>query len=135
VESYKEPTKYRAKTIGSSATDPYVSSSDHMSEEEVTRPMDRDRAKAAVQKGNECSSSHSKSSFAVGDMMSTMKKLSTAFAKTQLWKLWNKLKERSTANIDEEELQNHRVDLRLIEKYINFDQANEVEVEHEDENE
>jgi hypothetical protein len=37
--------------------------------------------------------------------------------------------------MDEKELQNHRVDLRLIEKYINFDQANEVEVEHEDENE
>jgi methionine synthase I (cobalamin-dependent) len=97
--------------------------------------MERDRAKVAARKGNECSSSHSKSSFVVGDMMSTVKKLSTAFAKTQLWELWNKLKERSTVNMDEKELQNHRVDLRLIEKYINFDQANEVEVEHEDEKE
>jgi hypothetical protein len=48
--------------------------------------MGRDRAKAVVQKGEgkEDSSNQSESSSAVSDMMSTLKKLSTLFAKAQL---------------------------------------------------
>jgi hypothetical protein len=37
-------------------------------------------------------------------MMSTMKKLSISFAMAQMWMQWNKFKERSTANMNEEEL-------------------------------
>jgi hypothetical protein len=41
---------------------------------------------------------------AMSGMMSTLKKLSTSFAKAQLWRQWNKLKEHSTVNMGEEEL-------------------------------
>jgi hypothetical protein len=43
----------------------------------------------------------------MGNMLSTLKKMNTTFAKVQLWKQWKKLKERSTADMDEEELKNH----------------------------
>jgi hypothetical protein len=46
--------------------------------------------------------------------MSTLKKLITSFAKTQLWKQWNKIKDRSTTNMDEKELETHCEALRLI---------------------
>jgi hypothetical protein len=75
----------------SSTTDPWVSSNDRTGEEEVTRPG---RAKAAVRKAKpkEGSSSQSESSVVVGDMMSTLKRLSISFDKAQLCKQWNKLK-------------------------------------------
>jgi hypothetical protein len=43
--------------------------------------------------------SQSVSSSVVGDMISPLKKLSTAFTKEQLWKQWNKFKEHSPTNI------------------------------------
>jgi hypothetical protein len=52
--------------------------------------------------------------YAVGDMMFTLKKLSTSFTKAELWKQWNKLKDHSTTNMDEEELKIHRETLQLI---------------------
>jgi hypothetical protein len=86
--------------------------------------MGQDRAKAATLngkgKGNEGSSSQSESSSAVGGMISTPQRLSISFAKAHLWKQWNKLKEHSTVYMDEEELENHRIALRLIEKDHNF---------------
>jgi hypothetical protein len=68
----------------------------------VTHPMGRDRAKAATWKGKgkEGSCSQSEPSFVVGGMMSTLKKINNPFAKARLWKQWNKLKERFTANMD-----------------------------------
>jgi hypothetical protein len=62
-------------------------------------------------------------------MMSTLKKLSTQFAKVQLW---NKLKERSTMDMDEEELQTHRESLKLIQKDLEFAQVNKAVVKDED---
>jgi hypothetical protein len=54
----------------------------------VTHPISRDRAKAVIQKGKgkgkEGSSSQSDHSFIVSGMISTLKKLSTSFAKAQL---------------------------------------------------
>jgi hypothetical protein len=47
-------------------------------------------------------------------MMFTLKKLSTSFTKAELWKQWNKLKDHSTTNMDEEELKIHRETLQLI---------------------
>jgi hypothetical protein len=56
-----------------------------MTEEEVTRPMGWDRAKMTAQKGKgnekKCSSSQSEYSSVVDGIMSTLKKLSTSFAK------------------------------------------------------
>jgi hypothetical protein len=56
----------------------------------VTHPISRDRAKAVIRKGKgkgkgkEGSSSQSDHSFVVSGMISTLKKLSTSFAKAQL---------------------------------------------------
>jgi hypothetical protein len=59
-------------------------------------------------KAKEGSSSQSESSATVGCMMSALMRLITSFAKVQLWKHWNKLKNCSTANMDDEELKIHR---------------------------
>jgi hypothetical protein len=58
----------------------------------------------------------------VSDIISTLKKLSTSFAKVQLWKQWRKLKDRSTANMHEEELETHREVVRLIQRDLQFAQ-------------
>jgi hypothetical protein len=130
-EAVRYQLKWRAKSASFSITDPWVSSSDCMSDEEVTRPMCRDRAKAATRKGKGMEGSCSQSEFfsAVGGMMSTLKKLITSFAKVRLWKQWNKLKDHSTANMDEEDLQTHREALKLIQKELQFAQTNEVVIE------
>jgi hypothetical protein len=75
--------KWRARSAGSSTTDPFLSSSDPATKEEVTHPIGRDRANAVVRKGKgkEGSSSQSEFSSVVGGIMSTLKKLSTSFAK------------------------------------------------------
>jgi hypothetical protein len=75
--------KWRARSATSSTMDPFFSSSVAATEEEVTRPIGQDRAKVAVrkEKGKEGSSSQSESSSTMGDMMSTLKKLSTSFTK------------------------------------------------------
>jgi hypothetical protein len=48
--------------------------------------------------------------------MFTLKKLRTSFAKSHLWKLYNKLKDHATVNMDEEELESHRETLRFIQR-------------------
>jgi hypothetical protein len=68
----------------------------------------------------------------VGDIISTLKKLSISFAKVQLWKQYNKLNDRSTVNIDEEELESHREALKLIQRDLQFTQWNMVCVKDED---
>jgi hypothetical protein len=86
--------------------------------EEVTHPFGRDRAKVATRKGKEKedSSSQNLSSSVMNDIMSTLKKLNISFAKAQIWKQYNKLRDRSTVNMDEEQLESHRETLRLIER-------------------
>jgi hypothetical protein len=61
--------------------DAFFSSSEVATEEDVTRPIGRDRDKMAVRKGkgNEDSSSQSGSSSAMGGILSTLKKLATSF--------------------------------------------------------
>jgi hypothetical protein len=48
-------------------------------------------------------------------------------------KHWNKLKERSTADMDGEELKNHRIELKIIKKDLNFMKATAEEEEDMDE--
>jgi hypothetical protein len=71
----------------------------------------------------------------VGGMMSTLKRLGTSFAKVQLWKQWNKLKDHSTANMEEEELKNHHLALKLLEKDFNFAEAHKEETVDEEDDE
>jgi hypothetical protein len=66
--------------------DLFIFSSEIATEEEVTRPIGRDRAKSTTRKGkgNEGSSSQSESSFRMGGIISNLKKLSTIFTKAQM---------------------------------------------------
>jgi hypothetical protein len=79
----RHQSKWKVKFAGLSTTDPWISLSDRVTEEEVTCPIGRDRAKAMMWKGEgkKDLSSQSESSYAVGDMMSTLKRLSTSFDK------------------------------------------------------
>jgi hypothetical protein len=45
-----------------------------------------------------------------------------------MWKQYNKLRDRSAANMDEEAFESHREALRLIERYLHFATRNAVEV-------
>jgi hypothetical protein len=64
----------------------FVSSSEAGTEEEVTHPIGRDRAKTTARKGEEKkdSSSQNGSSSAMGDIMSTLKKLGISFTRVQM---------------------------------------------------
>jgi hypothetical protein len=134
VGSCETPTQIESKVASSSTTDPFLSSSGPATEEEVTRPIDQDRAKAVTRKRklNEGSSNQSEFSSALGVIMFTLEKLITSFAKSQLWKQYNKLNYRSIVNIVEKELENHRVPLRIIQTDLQFVQWNTANVEDED---
>jgi hypothetical protein len=90
VGSYEEPNQVESKVCWLVDNWSWISSSDPTTEEEVTCPMGQDRAKAVAWKGKRKGegrlSKQNESSSAMGDMMSTMKKLSYLFAKVKLWK-------------------------------------------------
>jgi hypothetical protein len=64
--------------------DAFATSSEAATEDEVTYPIGRDRAKTAAQKGKgkEDSINQSGSSSVMGDIMSTLKKLGTSFTRS-----------------------------------------------------
>jgi hypothetical protein len=64
--------------------------------------------------------------------MATLKKLSTSFAKTQMWKQYNKLRDCFTVNMDEEKLERYREALRFIERDLQFITWNAIEVQNKD---
>jgi hypothetical protein len=133
-EAVRYQPKWRARSDAPSTMDAFVSSSETATSEEVTRPIGRDRAKAATRKGKgkEDSSSQSGSSSAMSGIMSTLKKLGTSFTRASMWKQYNKLREANTADMDAEELASHREALRLIKKDLNFATENTTEVQDED---
>jgi hypothetical protein len=51
-EAVRHQPKWRVKSVGSSITDPLISSSDPATEEEVTHLIGRDRVKTTTLKGN-----------------------------------------------------------------------------------
>jgi hypothetical protein len=112
----------------------FVSSSE-VGTEEVTHLIGRDRAKTNARKGKgmEDSSSQSGSSSAMGDNISTLKKLDTSFTRAQIWKQHNKLRAANTTDMDAEELTTHREALRLIKNNLNFATQNAAEVQDDDE--
>jgi hypothetical protein len=79
----RHQTKWRVKSANFLITDSWISLSDHTCEEEVTHPINQDRAKAVAWKGKmkEGSNNQHEPSSAVGDMMFTVMKLITSFAK------------------------------------------------------
>jgi hypothetical protein len=50
-EAVRHQLKWRARSAASSTTDPFLSSSEAATEEDVTCPIGQDRAKAAARKG------------------------------------------------------------------------------------
>jgi hypothetical protein len=124
--------KWRARSDAPSTMDAFVYLSEAGTEEEVTRPIDRDRAKttARKEKGKEDLSSQSGSSSAICGIMSTLNKLDTSFTIAQMWKQYNKLRTANTVDIDVEELVTHQEALRLIRKDLNFVTQNTTEVQH-----
>jgi hypothetical protein len=133
-EAVRHQTKWRVRSASSSTTDLSLSSSDSATEVEVTRLIDQERAKAAARKrkGKENSTSQSESLSVVGDIISTLKKLSAPFTKAQLCKQHNKLKDRSTANMNKDQLESHCETQKFIQSDIQFAQRNTVDVEDED---
>jgi hypothetical protein len=133
-EAVRYQPKWRERSDAPSTMDAFVSSSEAGTEEEVTRPIDRNRAKTAARKGKrkEDSSSQSGSSSTIGGIMSTLKKLGTSFTRAQMWKQYNKLREANTADMGAEELASHREALRLIKMELNFATQNAAEVQDED---
>jgi hypothetical protein len=78
--------KWRARSDAPSTMDAFISLSEVATEEEVTHHIGQDRAKMVAQTriGEEDSSSQSGSSFVMGDIISTLKKLGTSFTRAQI---------------------------------------------------
>jgi hypothetical protein len=85
-EAVRYQPKWRARSDAPSTMDAFISLSEATTEEEVTRPISRDRAKMTTRKGKgkEDSNSQSESSSTMGDIMSTLKKLDTSFIRAQM---------------------------------------------------
>jgi hypothetical protein len=100
----------------------------------VIHPIGWHRAKDAMRKGKakEGSSSQSEIFLHGGWHDVHSEEVNTSFAKAQLWRQWNKLKDCSTMNMDEEELQIHRYTLQIIQRDLQFAQANEETIDDED---
>jgi hypothetical protein len=87
-EAVRYQPKWRLRSNAPFTMDAFVSSSEAATEEDVTHPIDWNRAKTAAWKGKgkEDSSSQSGSSSAIGGIMSTLKKLGTSFIRAHMWK-------------------------------------------------
>ena len=116
------------------STGEYSSAGSRASEEEISRPIGRDRAKAAARK-NKGKATSSSDSTGMGDMLKNLCKVSKRFMKVSLWKQWGKLKQRPTEGMSEEEKKSHMRALKLMEKDLGFENETEVEEEEDEEDE
>ena len=113
----------------------YSSGGTEDTEEEVPRPVGRDRAKAAARKtktkgkGKEATSSESTSE------AFKMKNLWGGLVKAKLLKQWNILKGRSTRDMDPAERRTHGSVVKMVEKELGLldDEEEEPEAEREEE--
>jgi hypothetical protein len=82
-EAIRYQHKWRSRSDASSIMDAFATSSEAATEDEVTYPIGRDRAKTAARKGKgkEDSINQSGSSSVMGDIMSVLKKLGTSFTR------------------------------------------------------
>jgi hypothetical protein len=97
-------------------------------EDNETRPIGRDRAKAAKRKekakGKE-KGKESSSSSAVASKAFAMKNMWGGLVKTKLFKQWNIMKSRSTADMDEAEKHTHFRAVKMVEKELGLDEDSE----------
>lgn len=88
-------------------------------QEEEERPTGRDRAKAAARRekgrGKEKKSS---SSSEVASKAFTMKNMWGGLVKAKLLKQWNKMKDRSTTDMDEADKRTHTKAMKMVEKEL-----------------
>jgi ribosomal protein L32E len=93
-----------------------------------THPIGCDRAKAAKRKekakGKEKGKEFSSSS-AVGSKAFAMKNMWGGLVKAKLFKQWNIMKSRSTADMDEAEKRTHFKAVKMVEKELGLDEDSE----------
>lgn len=88
---------------------------------EAERPIGRDRAKAAARREKEKGrrkGKESSSSSEVGSKAFAMKKMWSGLVKAKLLKQWNKMKDRSTTDMDEAEKRKHDKAMKMVEKEL-----------------
>ncbi|XP_071682401.1 uncharacterized protein [Lolium perenne] len=110
------------------------SSSDATGDTEEERPMGRDRAKAAVRKGRRKGKETSSSS-EVGSKSFAMSNMMKSLVKAKLFKQWNKMKDRSTVDMNEAEKRKHAKAMKMVEKELGLEDDDDEEEEQEQEEE
>ena len=87
--------------------------------EEESRPMGRDRGRAAARSGKG-KVKESSSTSEVANKSFAMKNMWSGLVKAKLLKQWNKMKDRSTTNMDEAEKRTHEKAINMVEKELGF---------------
>lgn len=112
----------------------YSSAASRESEEEVARPIGRDRSKAAARrekaKGKAASSSGSDAK-GMGKMLKRLCKVGKQLVETRLLRQWSKLKDRPTENMSEEEKRAHMRAIRKLEKKLQLDKDDDEDDDEE----
>jgi ribosomal protein L32E len=108
------------------------SSSEATTEEE--RPTGRDRAKAAARKDRR-KGKESSSSSEVASKSFAMKNMWNGLVKAKLLKQWNKMKDRSTADMNEAEKCKHAKAIKMVKKELGLEDDDDDEEEEEEEEE
>ncbi|XP_051195055.1 uncharacterized protein [Lolium perenne] len=108
------------------------SSGDATTEEE--RPTGRDRAKAAARKGRR-KGKESSSSSEVGSKSFAMRNMMKGLVKAKLFKQWNKMKDRSTDDMNEAEKRKHAKAIKMVKKELGLKDDDDEEEEQEEEEE
>ncbi|CAM0912838.1 unnamed protein product [Alopecurus aequalis] len=98
--------------------------------EEEERPTGRDRAKAATRKEKgKRKGKESSSSTEVASKSFAMKNMWNGLVKAKLLKQWNKMKDRSTADMTEAEKRKHAKALLMVEKELGLEDDDDEEEE------
>jgi hypothetical protein len=90
--------------------------------EEEERPLGRDRGRVAARKEKgKRKGKESSSSSEVGSKTFEMKNMWSGLVKAKLLKQWNKMKDRSTTDMDEEEKRKHAKAMKMVEAELGLD--------------
>ena len=105
------------------------SSSEAATEEE--RPTGRDRAKVASRRDRRSKGKESSSGSEVASKPFKMNNMWNGLVKAKLLKQWNKMKDRSTADMDDAEKRKHAKALKMVEKELGLEDDDDEEEEEE----
>jgi hypothetical protein len=109
-------------------------SSSEATEEEEERPIGRDRAKAATRKGRR-KGKESSSSSEVANKSFAMKNMWNGLVKAKLLKQWNKMRDRSTADMTDAEKRKHAKAMQMVEKELGLEDDDNEDDDNEEEEE